>query len=131
MKPALASLSLFALSSLLAAQAPLDQSPGPALSIDLQPERVEFAVSGLDGVFLGGVILSLQPDLVHYFEGLPPLLADFVVLGVGVAHDEYRIGVPVVALPPGLQIYAQGVVADVVIESTAVGSFVLDAMAPR
>ncbi len=129
MMPARSFLSLLvvsALSSALAAQA-APRSPEPVLDIVLKPGVAQFHVAGPEGVFLGGVILSLSPDLVHYFQGLPPLLADFVVLGVGAAYEEYVVSVPQRALPPGIMIYAQGVIADVAIQSTAVGSLVLDA----
>jgi len=136
MKPARSFLSLLlvsglcsGLSSSLAAQAA--RSPEPVLDIVLKPGVAEFHVGGPKGVFLGGVILSLSPDLVHYFQGLPPLLAEFVVLGVGAAHGEYVVSVPQIALPPGIRIYAQGVVADLDIQSTAVGSLVLDAKGPK
>lgn len=130
MKPALSHFSLFLLSSVLAAQSPAG-IPDPDLDIVLAPAAVEFHVSGPKGVFLGGVILSLSPDLVHYFQGLPPLLADFVVLGVGAAYGEYVVSLPPRALPPGIQIYAQGVVSDLAVQSTAVGSLVLDAKGPK
>lgn len=130
MKPALSHFSLFLLSSVLAAQSPA-HVPVPELDIVLAPSVVEFHVSGPEGVFLGGVILSLSPDLVHYFHGLPPLLADFVVLGVGAAHGEYVVSVRQRALPPGIQIYAQGVIADLELQSTEVGSLVLDAKGPK
>ena len=126
MKPALSHFSLFLLSSVLAAQSPA-RSPVPELDIVLAPAAVEFHVSGPEGVFLGGVILSLSPDLVHYFQGLPPLLADFVVLGVGAAYDEYVVSVPQHALPQGIEIYAQGVLADLELQSTEVKSLLVDA----
>lgn len=126
MKPALSHFSLFLLSSVLAAQAPA-HIPVPELDIVLAPAAVEFHVSGPEGVFLGGVILSLSPDLVHYFQGLPPLLADFVVLGVGAAYDEYVVSVPQHALPQGIEIYAQGVLADLELQSTEVKSLLVDA----
>lgn len=66
MKPVHSFLSLIVLSSMVAAQAP---APKPVLKIDLQPAVASFHVSGPEGVFLGGVILSLSGDLVHYFQG--------------------------------------------------------------
>lgn len=125
MKPALVSFSLFAWSSLLAAQVPSRDVPGPSLAIDIGAERVGFAVSGPKGVYLGAVVLSLRSDLANYLQGLPPLLADFVVLGVGAAYGDYHIDMPLAAIPPGITIYAQGIVSDVFVEATAVESLLL------
>ncbi len=131
MKPAHSFLSLLLLSSMLAAPVPAQGSehapaPQPVLTIDLQQGAAAFHVAGPKGVFLGGVILSLSGDVVHYFQGLPPLLADFVVLGVGAAYGEYVITIPQSSLPAGVLIHAQGVVADLVIQSTDVASLSID-----
>jgi hypothetical protein len=122
MKPVHSFLSLFVLSSMVAAQA---LAPQPVLKIELQPAVASFHVSGPAGVFLGGVILSLSGDRVHYFQGLPPLLADFVVLGVGAVSGEYVVSIPQSSLPPGVMIYAQGVTADIALLSTEVGSLMI------
>lgn len=53
------------------------------------------------------------------------MLADFVVLGVGAVSGEYVIRVPESSLPPGVMLYAQGVVADLAIQSTEVGSLMI------
>jgi hypothetical protein len=122
MKPACSFLSLVCASGLLAAQS----QSSPVLGIEVEPSTVSFHVSGMEGVFLGGVIVSLSPDLMHYFQGLPPMLADFAVLGVGAAFERYSIAVPRRTLPSGIEIHVQGLVADVEILSTEVATLVLD-----
>jgi hypothetical protein len=119
--------SLLLLSGALAAQ-----SPGaPTLSIEAVGPSLQFTVAGPEAPFLGGVLLSLSPTLTHYFQGLPPLLSDFVVVGVGFADKEYSVQVLQQQLPAGIQLYAQGVVADgVSLLSTEVAAFVLDASFP-
>ena len=68
-------------------------------------------MSRLWGPILGAVIVSLQPDLAFYLEGLPSLLANATVLGAGPAdptfevvlgHDAWRLE----------QFYAQGILMD-------------------
>jgi hypothetical protein len=127
MKPAHSILSLLLLSVPLAAQAPA----APTLSIEAVGPAMQFSVAGPKAPFLGGVLLSLSPTLTHYFVGLPPLLSDFVVLGVGIADLQFSVQVMQHQLPAGILIYAQGVVADGVdVLATEVASFVLDASFP-
>jgi hypothetical protein len=120
---------LAALLSSLPAQG--KENPGAHLAIVFTPPQVEFHVTAPSDPFLGAVILSLSPDLTHYFTGLPPILSDFVVLGVGAGKGEYVVSVPMLSLPPGILIYAQGLAADSSgIYSSNVGSLVLDAGLP-
>jgi hypothetical protein len=128
MNPARSLFSLLLLSAALAAQSP----GGPSLKIAAIGPALQFTVGGPEAPFLGGVLLSLSPQLTHYFHLLPPLLSDFVVLGVGFAEEEYSVQVPESQLPAGILLYAQGVVADgVSVLSTEVVQFVLDESFPR
>jgi len=128
MNPARSLFSLLLLSAALAAQ-----SPGaPTLKIAAVGPSLQFTVAGPEAPFLGGVVLSLSPTLTHYFQGLPPLLSDFVVVGVGFADKEYSVQVLQHQLPAGILLHAQGVVADgVSVLSTEVAAFVLDASFPE
>jgi len=104
-----------------------------ALAVQLVPGAVEFSVEGPQTPYIAGVLLSLSPDLVHCFAGLPPLLADHVIVGAGVVEQGgYDLSLPDTALPPGCFLHAQGVTFDgAVIASSAVASFVLDASGER
>lgn len=118
------------LSLAVVAVAPFAAPSGdPSLAVRLVPGAVEFTVEGASTPYVAGVIVSLSPDLVHYFVGLPPLLADHVVAGVGIVEQGgYFLSVADTLLPPGIMIQAQGVTFDgVAIAATAVESFVLDA----
>ena len=127
MKSLAAAFCLSALTAGLAAQ----DTGGATLAILFPVPKVEFHVSGPAEPFLGAVILSLSPDETHYFVGLPPILTDFVVLGVGAAKSEYVVSVPMLSLPPGILIYAQGLTFDSQgVHSSALGSLVLDAGVP-
>ena len=128
MNPSRSLFSLLLLSGALAAQS----LTAPTLKIAAVGPALQFTVAGPEAPFLGGVLLSLSPTLTHYFQGLPPLLSDFVVLGVGFAEKEYSVQVLQHQLPAGILIYAQGVVADgVSVLSTEVAEFVLDASFPE
>lgn len=120
--------ALFALALVLAAPLAAPKE-GALLDVQLVPGAVEFAVDGPKGPFVGGVLLSLSPDLAHYFVGLPPLLVDHVIAGAGfVEKGRYELSLPDTALPPGVMIHAQGVTFDgVAIASSKVADFVLDA----
>jgi hypothetical protein len=123
--------SAFCLAALLPSLPAQKENPGANLAIVFAPPQVEFHVTAPRDPFLGAVILSLSPDLTHYFTGLPPILGNFVVLGVGAGKGEYVVTVPMLSLPPGILIYAQGVAADGSgIYSSAVRSLVLDAGVP-
>lgn len=112
------------------AAAPFAAPQGDAsLAVALVPGAVEFSVDGPATPYVGGVLLSLSPDLVHYVTGLPPLLADHVIAGAGfVEQGSYVLSLPDTLLPPGIMIQAQGVTFDgAVVRASAVESFVLDA----
>ncbi len=113
---------------LLPASPPLDD---PELSLGYHAGVLEFRVDG-PTTFLGGVILSLDPSLCHYFKGLPPLLCNYTILGVGVAQKgTFVASVHESQLPAGFFIHAQGVLAaEGGIQSTKVIDFVLDASKP-
>lgn len=118
------------LSLAFVAAAPLAVPHGEAsLAVTLVPGAVEFSVEGPTTPYVAAVLLSLSPDLVHYFAGLPPLLADHVIAGAGVVEQgSYFLSLPDTQLPPGIMIQAQGVTFDgVAIRSSSVEAFVLDA----
>lgn len=118
------------LSLAFVAAAPLAVPHGEAsLAVTLVPGAVEFSVEGPTTRYVAAVLLSLSPDLVHYFDGLPPLLADHVIAGAGVVEQgSYFLSLPDTQLPPGIMIQAQGVTFDgVAIRSSSVEAFVLDA----
>ena len=112
----------------------LSVSPPPAdptLSLEYRAGVLEFHVDGPDEGFLGAVILSLNPSVCHYLHGLPPLLCDHVVLGVGAAEGTYVASMHESLLPAGMFIHAQGVIAaGGEIQSTKVIDFVLDGSLP-
>lgn len=83
-----------------------------ALDVGFPPPGgvVEFRVGGPETGFFGAVLVALQPDLRHYLQLLPPTLHDFVVLGVGHAEGKYVVTVPEGNVPPGVFLYAQGLV---------------------
>lgn len=124
-------ISLFSLalcaSSLLTLDLSAQKGVAPSLAIHVGTTAVTLDVSGPPAPFVGAVILSLSPDLTHYLVDLPPLLSDFAVLGVGIGDKSYTASIPKVNVPPGLFLYAQGVVLGDAILATDVGSFVLDA----
>lgn len=129
MKPARSFFSLMLLSGALAAQV---NSP-PTLAVEFAPLAMNFHVKRLPEPFVGAVILSLTPDLVHYFEGLPPLLMDFTVVDVGLSAPGgiFSCSVAERLLPPGMMIYAQGLTFDgAVFEATRPREFVLDVTVP-
>lgn len=122
--------SLIVLSSALAAQS-VEQ---PKLVVEFAPYVINFHVGGPQEQFLGAVVLSLSPELAHYFTGMPPLLVDFAVLGVGIGEpgEMYSCSVSEYSLQPGVMMYAQGVTFDgAVFQATAVHEFVLDVTVPK
>jgi hypothetical protein len=129
MKPARLLFSLIVLSGALAAQA-VDQ---PKLSIRFRPFLVDFTITSPHETFVGATLLSLTPNLVHYFDALPPLLGEHVVLDVGIGQGhQYSSAVSEFLLPPGTFIYAQGVTFDGArFDATKVGDFVLDVTVPN
>ena len=107
--------------------------PGPTLTISFAPYQVIFNVSGPEEPFLGAIIGSLEPEMMQFLEGIPPLLSNFVVLDVGFGDGAagYTAVFPEQMLPPGIFIYVQGVTIDSAgIGATEVDEFVLDVTAP-
>lgn len=125
--------SLLLLAAILAAPAGNLPVAGPKLDIAILPNNVQFTVAGPQEEFLGVVLGSLQPDLAYYFVGLPPLLADHVVLafGLGTPDDGYVVKLQDTLFPAGISIYAQGVTLDGGgLQSTNIADFVLDVTVP-
>ena len=115
-------LSALMLGSALTAQTEPIPAPPVDLEVTFVGSSIEMRVKTPVPMFLGAVIWSLSPELQHSFQGLPPLLAESVVLGVGQGHHgEFRVIRSQRYLHYGLAIYAQGVVADATgIRSSAV-----------
>lgn len=101
----------------------------PPFTVVLQPAAIDFHLRHDSSPFLGIVLVSMVPDLQHFHVGLPPLLEQSVVLDWGLGQDsEFTTRVPDTLLPPGVMIYAQGVlVGEFGIQSSDVAAFVLDA----
>lgn len=132
MMPALSLCALAAL-PLLTLSSPAPAPGALELAIEYQPYSLAFHVVGPEQPFVGAVIGSLSPDQTHYFQGLPPLLTDFVLfdLGFGDAPAGYTAVLPQSLFPAGVAIYVQGVaLTQRGLESTDVGEFVLDKTAP-
>ena len=107
--------------------APVEPDP-PTLVISNVAGNVEVSVGGHDQIFIGAVIGSLSRDVSHYLTGLPPLLSNHVVIGVGIGYPDggYAVSIPESALPAGVPIYAQGVtLTEPGLSSTDVASFEL------
>ncbi|MFT4511604.1 MAG: hypothetical protein ACI89X_000619 [Planctomycetota bacterium] len=112
---------------------PLSAPPvSPVLSIGFVGADVEFRVEHGNQIFLGGIIASLSPEMTHYLTGLPPLLSSYVVLGAGVGYPDGGFAVQLTQsqLPPGVEVFAQGVTLTEGIQSSDVGSFTLAVVMP-
>ena len=74
------------------------------------------------------MLVSASPELAHYFVGLPPLLADALVIAYGVGDaNGYLVTLPDVVFPAGVLWHAQGVTIDERgIRASNTASFVLD-----
>jgi hypothetical protein len=125
------SLSLL-LTGLLPAQS--QKSPAPDLRIEYPSQRVEFRVTGAATEYLGAVLLSLDPTLTHSFQGLPPILTNFIVLGVGptAAGKDFIVSVRESMLSAGILYHAQGLLAGGAgVRATPVRDLVLDVTVPQ
>ena len=103
MKPVLTMLPSALLSGVLAAQA---LAPMPRLTVDVGAEVV-FTVAHANQPFFAAVGVSLTPGQRHWFQGLPPILDDVVVLGVGFVDHEFVVRVPQARLPILPSLYSQ------------------------
>lgn len=112
----------------------LPVSPGgdqPEIAVVYQSSSIELHVSGPQSPFVAAAILSLESEQCQYLQDLPPLLCNAAILGAGVAPKVFVASTPEHLLPPGIPIYAQGVVATAdAILSTPVVEFVVDASKP-
>ncbi len=71
--------------------------------------------------------------MMQFFEGVPPILTNFVVLdaGFGDGAAGYTAVFPELLLPPGVFIHVQGLTIDSTgLGATGVEKFVLDVTAP-
>ena len=111
---------------LLAGGVTAQSAPKCAFEVAVEPANVTFVLD-VGTPALGGIILSLSPELRHYFVGLPPMLGDFAVLAVGPVDARMVLKIPEGAFAPGVFFYAQGIAANEYgICASAVDSFVLD-----
>ena len=101
-----------------AAPEPVQHASEVHLSMESTDESIHLAVArrvepGEErGEFFGGILLSLQPTLCHYLNGLPPMLCDNAVLSAGFAKEQFRSEILRARMPPGTAVFAQGIVAD-------------------
>lgn len=102
----------------------------PVLSVVVGP-AVEFTLTHANSPFGAAVVLSFAPDQTHWFQGLPPILSDFVVLGVAYVDNRFVIAVPHAQLPSGVLLYGQGIVYDGNLLSTPVAEFVVEFNQPK
>lgn len=100
--------------TLVGLAAPLNaQEPKPCdLVIDDFQAFVQFRLTGPQTPFFGGLIVAANPTQQHFLRWLPPLLADFVVVGTGFAQGEYVVRVETAQVPVGVRVYAEGLVFD-------------------
>jgi hypothetical protein len=120
--------ALLTLASPTPAQGQERSSPSPQPATDPVPEPPLGYVPGLQvywgeasfaavvsgpSEFFGIVLVSPTDSMQHFFVGLPPILADAVVLGSGFAKDSWFV-VEVARQPgPKIQLWAQALVIDV------------------
>lgn len=112
---------------------PLSAPPlSPELSIEWVGADIEFRVEHGNQIFLGGIIASTSPEMTHYLTALPPLLTHHVVLGAGVGYPDGGFAVQMTQsqLPPGVEIYLQGVTLTEGIQATEVDTFTLAVVLP-
>ena len=100
----------------------------PKIAVVLRLPMVEFHIAQDQPSFLGVVLVSLSPDLQHFVTGLPPMLDQSLVIGLGVATDGvFSTRFHDTTFPAGIPIHAQGVTfSEAGILSTNVAEFVLD-----
>jgi hypothetical protein len=128
MKPLHSLLPLAVVSASLAAQS-VSAPPELYFDVNLGSGTVNFVMAAQQAPYIGIVLVSLSPDLAHYLVGLPPLLADPLVLTWGLTNTtRFGVSFPETAFPPGIFIHAQGVaLIESRIVSSNVDDFVLDA----
>lgn len=102
---------------LLCGAAAAQTEPVPATPVDLdvrfESHTIDMRVTTMPSMFLGGILWSLGSETASPAPGLPPLLTDSVVLGIGLGHHgEYRLTRSRRFLDYGLPVYAQGLAAD-------------------
>ena len=106
-------LSAAVISALSMLSLSMPQTPAVPVRVDLAisyvGQVIKADVTFAEPTFFGGVIVSLTPDLVQSFVGLPPLLNNAVVLGIGQGESNHLLFNVPANLPVGLVIYSQGV----------------------
>ena len=120
----LPAISLPLLLALPAADQPL---AGPVLAIANAPNAIVATITDASPDFLGAVIASDSDRLTHYLAVVPPLLSDFVILGIGQAQNgSLTLVVPHMAAAVDLEIFAQGVTLD--LDSMQLASSAVEAL---
>jgi hypothetical protein len=70
-------------------------------------------VHGAEAGFTGIVLLSSSSDQMHYLTGLPPLLVDFAVMGVGTTKSQdLWLSVPASQQLADIKVYGQALTID-------------------
>lgn len=104
----------FVLLAVTLAAAASAQNSLPEVQLDLRtaPAAVEAKVHVGTAKFIAMVLVSSSPAQQHFFVGLPPILVDHAVLGIGITDNgTLLLRSPLPApLPPGLQLYGQALV---------------------
>ena len=104
----------------------------PRLAIEIGRTEVVFEVTTQADPFLGVVLAAPSDELTTRLEGLPPLLANSLVLGYGLGQaGTFKVSVPEVNFPNGVFVYVQAVVVTDRIRTTQVEDFVLDPTYPQ
>lgn len=102
------------LAALFAAAPITAQAALPKMTLDLRTASgaVEAKVHVDNLKFLAVVVVSLSPVQRHYFFGLPPILDNFAVFGVGVTGDGTLLlrAPDSVRVPAGLAVYGQALI---------------------
>lgn len=90
------------------------QSLPISLDAAISGNAIDAQLRGPSPDFLGAVVLSLSNNQTHFLQGLPPVLTDFVILGVGKAWQaKLALHVPQdISLPANVPLFAQGLLVD-------------------
>ena len=76
-------------------------------------DLIELTVTRDDGeAKFAAILLSFESQQCQYFKGLPPLLCNAKVLAAGLTEGAFRATIARSQLPQGMQVFAQGVLAD-------------------
>ncbi|MFK7739058.1 MAG: hypothetical protein AB8H80_01950 [Planctomycetota bacterium] len=118
--PLLPLVALAALSCPIVGQDPRGETLVPTLELAQLGAVLDVQLLHPTQAFVGVVVGSLSPTQTHFLTGLPPLLTDGVVLGLGVGNlgSGFELTLPLPAQTLGVDVYLQGVTITEVIEAT-------------